>query len=228
MLATRNFSGENGLLEEKASERPAASGLPLSHTPWPFSPTAQRPGLLPARGHEAWAPWAAPRGPPPPQPSPVWETTRHTPSSLRVGSLCPRLTPSCPRCCRLGCSSVCLSRCWSALLWPCCPEPSEHPFCVWEGRGGPGTSPPSSGLAGSCPPGARRVGGAGGVRLLEGVCQRPQGQGPWQAHWAQCHPRGRWPPGCPVVVCRPRHGVRERLGSVPVRLHPAPILFLWL
>uniref|UniRef100_A0A452RL21 calcium/calmodulin-dependent protein kinase n=1 Tax=Ursus americanus TaxID=9643 RepID=A0A452RL21_URSAM len=82
MLATRNFSGENGLLEEKASERPAASGLPLSHTPWPFSPTAQRPGLLPARGHEAWAPWAAPRGPPPPQPSPVWETTRHTPSSL--------------------------------------------------------------------------------------------------------------------------------------------------
>lgn len=132
----------------------------------------------------------------------------------------------CLSCLPAGRSSVCLSRHWSAPLWPrCCPESSEHTFCVGrrEARGG-------SGHAGWRPPTwARRVGRAGGVRPLRGSVGDPEASG--QGRW-----RGQRPPGgaaapslfCGLSVARGA-GAGASVLVLVVRLHrhpPHPVTLL--
>lgn len=183
-----------------------------SHAPLPPGPSSpRRSGLLPAQDLEAWTLGSTPGSAPTPTQPGLGGRPAHVP------------VPACWVCV--------LAAVWAAALcvcpgvgrhpWPC-PEPSEHPFCVWEGRGGPGTSPPSSGLAGGHPPGVLWVGGAGGVWLLRGHLSATPRPGALAGPLGRASPAGQVAPGCPVVVCRPRHWVRERLGSIPVRLHLAP------
>ena len=116
----------------------------------------------------------------------------------------------CLSCLPVGRSSVCLSRRWSAPLWPrCCPESSEHPFCVGRGeaRGG-------SGHAGWRPPAwARRVGGAGGVRPLRGSIGGPEASGQGRPSGDNVPQAGLPRPRSPVACLSPAMPARERLWS---------------
>ena len=64
--------------------------------------------------------------------------------------------------------------------------------------------------------------GLGACGCSRGSVSDPKARGPGRPAGHSVSLRGRSPSGCPVVVCRPRRRVRERLGSVLVRLYSAP------